>query len=66
MGPDAMILVFVFFFLQMLSFKLAFALSSFTLIKRLFSLYLKVFLVYYYFSGDLGGKGEKYPGSVHG
>ena len=32
MGPDAMILVF-----SMLSFKTAFSLSSFTLIKRLFS-----------------------------
>ena len=32
MGPDAMILVFL-----MLSFKPAFSLSSFTLIKRLFS-----------------------------
>ena len=36
MGLDAVILVFCFFFL-MLSFKPAFSLSSFTLIKRLFS-----------------------------
>ena len=37
MGPDAMILVFGFLFFLMLSFKPAVSLSSFTLIKRLFS-----------------------------